>query len=137
MDSRMTRITLGYAALLSTVLLLADFGRLERLVAYSRDLPQLDKVVHFVMFGLLALLANLSLVRRPRWSSVGAITTGSIFVLIAATVEECSNALVAFRTCSAADLAANYLGIVCLGIVPLAGWPGGSSYLSRRPMVEQ
>ena len=43
-----------------------------------------------------------------------------MLVLTVATVEELSNLLVACRTWSPADLAANYLGVLCLGILPIA-----------------
>ena len=118
----MIRITLVYALGLTALLLMVDFGSLHSVALYVNQLPVVDKVIHFCMFGLLALLANASLVRRPRWRMVGAIATGSILVLIASTVEECSNLFVACRSWSLADLAANYLGVVCLGILPLVAW---------------
>jgi VanZ family protein len=101
---------------------LVDFGGLHAVALYVNQLPAVDKAIHFCMFGLLALLANATLLRRPKWRTVGAIATGSIFAIIVSTVEEWSNLFVAYRTWSLSDLAANYLGILCLGTLPLAAW---------------
>lgn len=127
----MIRITLAYALGLTAFLLMVDFGGLHDVALYVNHLAPLDKVIHFCMFGLLALLANASLVRRPRWRMVGAIATGSIFVLIVSTLEEYSNLFVACRTWSLADLAANYLGVVCLGILPMVAWQWKQSVSPR------
>ena len=116
----MVRCTLAYALALTAFLLLVDFGGLHEVALVVNCLPLVDKVIHFGMFGLLALLANLSIIRWRGWSLGRAIATGSMLVLTGATVEELSNLLVACRTWSAADLAANYLGVLCLGILPFA-----------------
>jgi hypothetical protein len=118
----MPRLVLAYSFVLAALLLVVDLGGLERLAWRVHELPYLDKSLHFVMFGLLALLVNGVLLRHRQWSLIRTFATGSILVLIVATVEECSNVLTAYRKCSLADLAANYLGVVCLGILPLVAW---------------
>jgi VanZ family protein len=119
---RMMRITLLYAASLATVLVLADARLLPAFAQHVNDVPDLDKVIHFLMFGVLALLVNLSLARRGNWPLAGAIVTGSMIVAVVATAEELSNLLVAAREYSLGDLAANYLGVLCVGVVPLWNW---------------
>jgi VanZ family protein len=114
----MTRLALGYTAALLILLLLADFGALRPLGTLVNSVPTLDKFLHFLMYGGMALLANAALTRRPRWSLIGAIATGSIIVIIVSTIEEYSNSFTPCRTWSLSDLAANYLGIGCLGILP-------------------
>jgi VanZ family protein len=115
----MMRLAVSYAFGVFILIVLADNGTLEPIVdALSDYPPHVDKLVHFFMYGSLALVVNTALARRPRWSLVRAIATGSMIVLIASTVDECSNMLVPGRNWSLADLAANYLGIVCLGILP-------------------
>jgi VanZ family protein len=80
------------------------------------DLPHGDKVLHFLLFGGLALVANLALAfHRPR-SFARAIVMGSILVMIVATAEEYSNQYLVRRDWSLGDLTANYLGVVCLGL---------------------
>ena len=118
----MNFITLAYALGMATLLLLVDFGALHDIALYINHTFLLDKLIHFVMYGVLALLANATLLHRSRNRTLGVIATGSIFVLLTSTLEECSNAFVVFRTCSLADLAANYLGILCVGVLPLVAW---------------
>jgi len=124
----MLRITLLYAMLILAVVLLADSGRLPRMAQSVHDLPHADKVIHFSIFGTLALCLNLALASNRRWSVTRAIVTGSILVAAASTLDETTNLLVAYRTWSLGDLSANYLGVVCLGVVPMLGW--------RRPASE-
>jgi VanZ family protein len=69
---------------------------------------------------VLALVLNAALASRPRMTWLRAIVTGSILVLIASTVDETTNLFSPYRTWSTGDLAANCLGILCLGIVPCA-----------------
>ena len=119
---RMIRITLLYVAALATVLVLADARMLPGFARHINDFPALDKVIHFSMFGLLALLVNLSLVCRARWPTFAAIAIGGMIVAALATGEELSNLLVDARQYSLGDLAANYLGVFCVGMLPVWFW---------------
>jgi polysaccharide biosynthesis protein VpsQ len=121
-EIRMLRITLLYALFILAVVLLADSGHLPRAAQSIHDLPHADKVIHFSIFGTLALCLNLALASRRRWSLTRAIVTGSILVAAASTLDETTNLLVAYRSWSLGDLTANYLGVVCLGVVPMLGW---------------
>ena len=123
----MNGITLAYALGMALLLLLVDFGAMRSVASYVHQTFLLDKIIHFAMYGLLALMVGASLLNRSRSRSFGAIATGGIVVAMLSTLEECSNAFVVFRTCSLADLAANYLGIVCLGILPLVAWQRSQS----------
>jgi VanZ family protein len=114
----MTRLALGYAAGIFVFLMLADFGALRPVITFLAEYRHLDKVVHFFMYGSLALVVNVALAGRPNWSLPRAIATGSMIVLIASTLDEYSNLLVPQRGWSPADLAANYLGIALLGVLP-------------------
>jgi VanZ family protein len=89
---------------------------------HLHDLPFGDKVIHFTLFGLLALVANLALASRGRRPLARAIVMGSLIVLFVATAEEYSNKFVAGRDWSLGDLTANYLGVACFGMLPL-WWP--------------
>ena len=122
MRIRMTRLVLLYALLLLAVVWAADTGHLPIFAERIHRLPYVDKVVHFLMFGLLALGVNLSLAERHSWSLVRTIVTGGIFVAIVASLDETSNLVVTNRNWSLGDLAANYAGVLCVGIVPLLGW---------------
>ena len=118
----MSRITLAYALGMAVLLLMVDFGALRDVATYVQNTFLLDKVIHFTMYGLLALLATASLLHRSPSRPFVVIATSASLVLILATLEELSNAFVAFRSYSATDLVANYLGILCLGVLPLLAW---------------
>jgi VanZ family protein len=115
----MIRIALAYVALFAASVVAADAGWLPRFAERLHDLPFGDKVLHFTMFGLLALVANLALASCGKRSLARAIVVGSLFVLIVATAEEYSNRYLVQRDWSLGDLTANYLGVVCLGLLPL------------------
>ncbi|MRG95341.1 VanZ family protein [Polyangium spumosum] len=89
-------------------------------LAYARGLPlsilttpYLDKVLHFVLLGGASFLArratNDARVTRLR------LPTGPVVVGLAATIEECTQALVSSRTFDLGDLAANLLGVIVFG----------------------
>ena len=118
----MVRVTLLYASLLFCAVSLADTGLVPTFLQQIREIPFFDKVIHFSLFGMLALLANATLILKSRWSPARAIVTGSILALAVSTADEFSNLAVAHRTWSLGDLTANYLGILCLGVAPLVAW---------------
>lgn len=108
-----------YMLLCLTLLLLMDLGRAPVLLTALRNAPYGDKALHVVFAGTLGLLLNLTLLRlrvTPRWR---ALLAGAALAALVCTVEEASNALTPFRGCEALDLAANYAGILLLGVAPL------------------
>jgi VanZ family protein len=127
----MTFLALGYAVALLVALLIADSGALAPMGEYINSYPLLDELVHFLMYGSLALLTNAALATRRRGSLSRAIATGTIIVLVAATAEELSNLFVPYRGWAVSDLAANYLGIVIVGVVPLAYLPAQFARLKQ------
>jgi polysaccharide biosynthesis protein VpsQ len=141
MRINMIRLSLFYLSFILCVILLADSGHLPRWVQYIHDLPHVDKVIHFSIYGTLALCINLTLASKSRWSFARAIVTGSILVLMLSTLDETTNPLVRFRDWSLGDLAANYLGVICVGMLPMLGWPrkptpptaGGGTILAEQP----
>jgi len=79
-----------------------------------RWIPQGDKIGHFVMMGLLALVVNLAMGDKPccRWK-IGrwAVLSGTLIVAFFVTLEEFSQMFVATRTFNPLDLLADYLGM--------------------------
>ncbi len=115
----MVPLAFGYALAFVVVIVAADTNWLPRFAQQLHDLPYGDKVLHFTLFGLLALVANLALASRRKRSLVRAFTVGSLLVLALATAEEYSNVFVPCRDWSLGDLTANYLGVACIGLLPL------------------
>jgi VanZ family protein len=114
----MIRIALAYIALFAAIVIVADANWMPPFAQRLHDLPYGDKVIHFTLFGVLALVANLALASRGRRPLAGAMITGTMIVVFIATAEEYSNKFVTARDWSLGDLTANYLGIVCLGMLP-------------------
>ena len=123
----MTRLALAYTALLAAAVVAANSGHLPAFAQYLHDLPGGDKVLHFLMFGTLALVANLALTASGKRQLARAIVTGCLITAIIATVEEFTNQFVPSRDWSLGDLTANYLGILCLGVLPFWHRSGSSS----------
>jgi VanZ family protein len=115
----MIRLAVIYALLFAALVIAADAGWLPRFAYQVHDLPLADKLLHFLTYGTLALVANLALASSGNRSVLRAIVIGSILVLIIATAEEYSNRYLMMRDWSLGDLAANYLGVLCLGMLPL------------------
>ena len=110
----------------------ADANWVPRFAQNFHDLPYGDKVIHFTLFGFLALAANLALASQKPQSLARAVALGTILVLAIATAEEYSNVFVPSRDWSIGDLTANYLGVACIGLLPL--W---RPQLFTRPAAEE
>jgi VanZ family protein len=116
-------LAFGYAIALFVALLCADTGMLNPIARYVNAYPALDNLVHFFMYGGLALAVNAAWARARSGTLTRAIVTGSTIVLIASTVEELTNLVVPYRGWATSDLAANYLGIMFVGVLPAACFP--------------
>ncbi len=115
----MVRITFAYSLLLAWVTLLANTGTLSGPLSQFHSTSHGDKLIHFFFVGFLALMTNLAIRSKGATSLFRATVPGSLFVFAAATCEECSNMLLETRGWSLGDLVANYLGIACLGVLPV------------------
>ncbi len=112
-------ITILFSALIVLIIVLADLGRLGFLSALV-SLPFGDKIGHFVLYGILTLLLDLTLfralpTRRP--NRIAFFVGLTLAFLIG--LEEYSQQFFASRTFSLADLAASYLGVVFFSWVAL------------------
>lgn len=104
----------GFGAFLVWVIALANAGQDAVFFDLARALPWGDKLGHFFLFGVLALVVNLALGgwsfalwRRPEVRVYG----GSALVFVFVAVEEMSQAWFPTRSCDGWDLAADTLGI--------------------------
>lgn len=106
----------GFVAFLVTLIGLADSGHGTRLFVLAASLPAGDKLGHVLLFGMLALLANVAAKgARIPWGGV-TVLKGSLFVLVAVVLEEFSQLAFPSRSFEILDLAADGLGIF------LGGW---------------
>lgn len=115
-------VLISYVLALGYLVVLADRGELEPWLLWLHSLPLGDKTLHLLLAGTLCLVANLTLVGRlpgRRWLAIG---LGTGLTLLGVTAEEFSNLLVVHRGFSLADLAANYLGVLFIGVLPVISW---------------
>ncbi len=95
------------------IVVLADQNRLPGFITVLYNFPYGDKVGHFLLFGGLSFLLNLSLPPRPlRYHILATLLLAALIAL-----EEASQALFASRHPDPADLAASLAGTACFGIL--------------------
>ena len=107
--------TLLFAFFILFIILLADTGNLG-LLAQLNSFPHADKFGHFVLYGILALLINLTLFRgRPARSRKWIAVSSGMILAVLIGLEELSQQYFSNRTFSLADLTASYLGVCFFG----------------------
>jgi VanZ family protein len=105
-------ITILFALFIILIIVLADLGKLGILQAVNQ-IPLGDKAGHFILYGILTLLINLTLFRSTPVQNRKrvAVTSGLILALLIG-LEEFSQQNFASRTFSLGDLTASYLGVI-------------------------
>lgn len=104
-------IAILFGLFIVLIIVLADLGKLG-VFGILNSIPYGDKAGHFLLYGILTLLLDLSFIRarpdiRPM---VIALRIGSILALLIG-IEEVSQQFFDNRTFSLIDLAASYLGV--------------------------
>ncbi len=104
-------LTALFAVFILTIIILADTDRLGFLaVVYA--FPYGDKAGHFILYGILSLLLNLTFLRslHHRPSRLVAVSV-TLLLALAIGLEEWSQTLVPERTPDWVDLIFSYLGV--------------------------
>ncbi|HZJ21933.1 MAG TPA: VanZ family protein [Anaerolineales bacterium] len=105
-------ITILFALFIILIIILADNGQLGILKAVNQ-IPYGDKVGHFILYGILTLLIDLTLFRSLPLQSPGRVTLISgLMLALLIGIEELSQQFFASRTVSFQDLFAGYLGVI-------------------------
>jgi len=111
--------TVLFALFIAWIVYLADTGQDSIFFELVKMLPLGDKLGHFVLFGLLALGANLALKNRGiRWGR-WLVPAGALLVFFVAAAEELSQMFVSGRTCDITDLLADVAGIASFTVIGL------------------
>ena len=108
-------LTIFFAAFILIVVALANVGLVYEVFPFINFVPGQDKTGHFILMGIMAFLANLSLCGRWVECYRVRLYLGSLIVLICVVAEESSQLLMAARGFDLGDLAADLLGIIILG----------------------
>jgi hypothetical protein len=101
-----------FLCLCAGIVVSADRGKLDAALGWIHSIPFFDKVGHILLIGILAFLLNYALAGRR----LGPLQLGGLIIAVLMTLEEYSQAWFPVRSCSLADLAANYTGVLCAEI---------------------
>jgi len=118
-------ITLVYIVFLVAVVVSANNDWYAYAFAQVKQITG-DKLLHFLLVGLLAFLINLSLqAKLIHWKKFW-LPLGTLALLVLATAEEFSQMFLVHRTFDLLDLVCNISGILLLGwlALPVASWLG-------------
>ena len=105
-------LTGSFILFLAAVITWANRGTMPRLLVLLYAFPAGDKVGHFLLMGILALLVNMGLGARRLPLGRRRVLVGSLVVAVIITLEEASQLFLPNRTFSLSDLAMGYLGIL-------------------------
>ena len=116
---RMKWLAILFALFLALVIVLADAGKLG-VLGFINQIPYGDKAGHFLLFGILTLLLDLTFIRSlpNRDPKLVALLVGLILALLIGA-EEYSQQFFNSRTFSLLDLAFSCLGVIFFSWVVL------------------
>ncbi len=101
-----------FALFIVLIIVLADAGKLG-ILAFLNQIPFGDKAGHFILYGILVLLINLSLFRSfPSQSRVRITLISSVILAVLIGLEEFSQQFFAKRSFDLVDLTFSYLGVI-------------------------
>ena len=113
-------ITILFALCIGLIIVFADLGKLGFL-GIVNSIPYGDKAGHFILYGILTLLLDLTIIHAHRDINpkLIALRTGLILALLIG-IEEFSQQFIASRTFSVLDLIFSYLGLIFFSWVAVA-----------------
>src|SRR5512142_2587555 len=99
----LTWLTILFTLFIILIIVLADLGRLG-ILNYINRIPYADKAGHFILYGILALLINLTLFRSfPSRSRIRVAVVSGLILALLIGLEEFSQRNFATRTFSLGD----------------------------------
>jgi VanZ family protein len=109
--NRLAALTAGvFFLFIIWIIIVSDAGGSNFVIDSVRAIPYGDKLGHMVLYGVLAILVNISFARRKR-NHLG-LPLGCALVLLFALVEELSQGFFpSTRTLDVGDMAADLIGI--------------------------
>lgn len=115
----MQRLAIFFTLFVILIIILADAGKLG-VLGFVNQIPYGDKAGHFLLYGILTLLLDLTFIRSlpHRSPRLIVVSTGLLLALLIG-IEEYSQNFFATRTFSLLDLAFSYLGVIFFSWVAL------------------
>ena len=106
------RVAILFALFIFLIIVLADLGKLG-IFGYFNRLPMGDKAGHFILYGILTLLIDLSLFRSlPSRSRMQITLISGVILAVLIGLEEFSQQFFAKRSFDLVDLTFSYLGVI-------------------------
>ena len=105
-------LTIFFTLFILLIIVLADTGNLGML-DFVYYVPYADKVGHFILYGILVLLTNLTLFRAlPSQARIRLVILSGLTLALLIGLEELSQQHFSNRTFDLVDLSASYLGVI-------------------------
>ena len=105
-------LTLFFTLFILLIIILADHGKLG-FFGVINQIPYGDKAGHFILYGILTLLLDLTLIRvLPNRSPKRVVVLMGLILALIIGLEEYSQQFFAKRTYDVVDLTFSYLGVL-------------------------
>jgi polysaccharide biosynthesis protein VpsQ len=119
----------------------ADSDQKNIIIELGRAIPWGDKIGHFSLFGIMALLLNIAIEFKQIKVSVRRFHLGSVIVFSFAVLEEFTQLLFSTRTFDLVDMLFDLLGIGLLSSVAFRRFVVGrlqllTNYLAKNLLIE-
>jgi len=115
----MKRLAIFFGLFVIGIIVFADLGKLD-IVGFVTRLPYGDKIGHFALYGILALLIDLAVIRsHPSPHRRLLVIQIALILALVIGLEEFSQQFFPSRTFDLVDLAFSYLGVVFFSWVAL------------------
>lgn len=109
----------GYLLFLCQVILMKNLNLGNSIFGLVRDIPHIDKLGHFFLYGLLTYLLSIALKHKSIQLMTIRIRLAPVIMLLATFMEECSQIMQQFRTFSLLDMLANAVGVLCFSALAI------------------
>ena len=112
-------LLIGFLAFIAWIIYLTNTGQQGEFITYVKLIPYGDKAGHFILTGILTLLANLGL--DCRTISIGRmkVLLGTLMISIIVLLEEWTQMYIPARTFSLWDLLSDFIGITVFSILAI------------------
>lgn len=113
-------LTFFFTLFIVLIIILADLGKLG-ILGWLNKIPYGDKAGHFILYGILTLLFDLTLIRSQRFTLRPSLLVLRIALILSLIIglEEYSQQFFFKRTFDLIDLAFSYLGVIFFSLVAL------------------
>lgn len=109
-----------FAVFILLIIVLADLGTLPQYLGFLNKIPYGDKAGHFILYGILTLLIQLTIFRSlPNRSPKLVAVSNCLILALIIGAEEFSQQYFSNRTFDLIDLLASYLGVFFFSWVAL------------------